>query len=1444
MLKEKSSPSPESLPESTSLENLNDLEGQVDKIIQEAQHSAQPEHPDAKRENSKEYKKDTRVIEPIKEGAKNPEAFQQPTPEYENFIKAKQQPQPETDPAIIRFTLPDLEKARENNYPWVGAAETTRGSLIKQTQETEGLLKQTEDTKVKQFLKKRLEILQNRWKRLEILSSEKSGAEDKELNNLSEAIAPEHGHPFTPIVVNDAARVELLKKLSNEIRDEEVLLQIDVKEWPKPVPVKKWPKPKAVEEQPKPMIVEKWPMPDVVKKWPMPAIKEEWPKPVPIPEKTEKEQLFIADISPIVKRYAETLAKQKVTELLSTKTHWYSRWIPRQGEKWLETFYTKQIQQEMSKPETYNLLLEMTTKRLGGKVEFSGPTDPNKIKHFEVLDAVIEEFVEGLATEKELSGDKIVNDNEVNNALGIVFRDYATGALADRDGFEKAVRISVIPVILNKNYKFATGEMAQNLGLMYANNFFKLAEGYRQYAQEHIKVAGQEFGPDQLANIEKHIHGTMNLDIQLGAREKDLYENKPQEALKWYEKFVDATQSCRYLNKLFANPLAYAMVGGVMGNAAGNGLARLAGRTAGAGAGVGIAAVTGLAVAPWLAPFLIGAMGIAGGALASGAYMKSRRQRDLQYDRGQALREGTLGVEAPAQNAQQQQGFFKKAAGGIYRFLGGGTEQKVREYVYDTKSGQDILNDLAKAEGSLEAAADAMARIETQREKNVDLITTTREAGDAYKTKMVIIKDEKGKVTRKGIAETLIQEDVRKILALMGLSKQDFAAGKFEKIAYQGQGQNTPANLRELINQRKQALTENIKQIDENFDKYKKHEGNKAFFGAAIMGLAGGVAAQEIYKRIAHLAIGIIPSLEPYIGGMEGKSTILEKGWGAIAGSHGTSGGKLPEFGWIAQDTGKGKLQIPDLLGYQDTNGQFVKGSADANGIWHDAKGASIYDQAKGQLIDQQWQIKEEYGPTPGVKKMVPAEDWLKTLPDTADQRVVKISHEGWYDNDTKMPDKNERRIHFGGARRAGLDENGNIALDISKMKAYDSWNSKIGRPKGSVNVKDLISKGKIGPIKALFYPTGKSGTVLEVDLQNTNGLLKFDKGNDVSKFFKILDTPNKAGVKVDFLATMEIAQEIKDESGVRHIIPLATVKGSGMGNMEIIEAALADKKLVPPAITEAGLPPLVSPVDTPFYGRKPLEAAPPQSEKKEQDKPKPGPTPPQSSEKETGGNIPPVIVPAIIIPKPKESIATKAETKTTQPQKKKIEADELEIVPPAIKAGGKNTPPIIIPQETITPKTEKPTAIKPETELAEEELMNDYNNYSAEKDKGDFFKKYSPARFGATNYMARRQNLDIEPIFKDRNDGEMLAIVSHSGKIYAVPRFDLTFDEVMYGPGAMGDKIGGLGSKLKGVFECPDFDPQKGYTVEVARPAIFQKSDNNKLILIEQGKLILHEKN
>jgi len=32
---------------------------------------------------------------------KNPEAFQQSTPEYEKFIKDKQQPQPETDPKSL-----------------------------------------------------------------------------------------------------------------------------------------------------------------------------------------------------------------------------------------------------------------------------------------------------------------------------------------------------------------------------------------------------------------------------------------------------------------------------------------------------------------------------------------------------------------------------------------------------------------------------------------------------------------------------------------------------------------------------------------------------------------------------------------------------------------------------------------------------------------------------------------------------------------------------------------------------------------------------------------------------------------------------------------------------------------------------------------------------------------------------------------------------------------------------------------------------------------------------------------------------------------------------------------------------------------------------------------------------------------------------------------------
>lgn len=115
---------------------------------------------------------------------------------------------------------------------------------------------------------------------------------------------------------------------------------------------------------------------------------------------------------------------------------------------------------------------------------------------------------------------------------------------------------------------------------------------------------------------------------------------------------------------------------------------------------------------------------------------------------------------------------------------------------------------------------------------------------------------------------------------------------------------------------------------------------------------------------------------------------------------------------------------------------------------------------------------------------------------------------------------------------------------------------------------------------------------------------------------------------------------------------------------------------------------------------------------------------------------------------------------------------------------------------------------------------------------KNDFIQKYNPIRFGVVNAMSRRQNLNISPVFQKTNDGDYYAIRMDGRNLYlVVPRFDLTFEEFSYGPGAMGQ-----------VFVCPNYDPKIHYRrVKVSEPAIFESDTAQKLWKVKhKGKLDL----
>ncbi|MBI3650562.1 MAG: hypothetical protein HY231_05885 [Acidobacteria bacterium] len=135
----------------------------------------------------------------------------------------------------------------------------------------------------------------------------------------------------------------------------------------------------------------------------------------------------------------------------------------------------------------------------------------------------------------------------------------------------------------------------------------------------------------------------------------------------------------------------------------------------------------------------------------------------------------------------------------------------------------------------------------------------------------------------------------------------------------------------------------------------------------------------------------------------------------------------------------------------------------------------------------------------------------------------------------------------------------------------------------------------------------------------------------------------------------------------------------------------------------------------------------------------------------------------------------------------------------------------------------------------AQYKIFREHYNQAADdtSQRQAFRNQYNPIRFGTSNAMQRREDFSIDPIFQTANDGDYYAIqLGNSNQYAVVPRFDLTFQESSYGPGAMGM-----------VFDCPQFNPQLRYRrVRVHQAAIFESQDKQtwKLVPGRRGQLQL----
>ncbi|TAK95051.1 hypothetical protein EPO05_05355 [Patescibacteria group bacterium] len=564
------------------------------------------------------------------------------------------------------------------------------------------------------------------------------------------------------------------------------------------------------------------------------------------PPKPPVTEGYHIDISEIVKAFAWRQAEEKLRECLD-KSNFFKKCFVRLGEKgYLMKFYKEALNAIQANK---NLMSEIETRVLGDSTVRS----EHKDRSYELLDSVIEEYTKNIAEATEKG--ETVNDPAVNSELSRLFAEHALNPMT-REQFDAEVTSRINPLLNGKQYSTDAGRDREAKGLMYANNFFKLAEAYREQASQKVAELEKQFGPEQRENILKELRSEMALDIHLGLKERDIYETKPKPVLKWYEKFVDITQNIPVLNKIIASPTAYGVLGGVVGSLFSKGSTR-------ALTGIGIAS---LGVAPWLTPLILG-------AAFGGTYGAMRRSRDLQYDRGMDLRRKTLGYEVGPDATRTQ---------------------KIREFHYDLKQADELQAGLETLKNQTElsdedkrAVAEVIARIQTEREKSVDLIGVSEEKGQEHRTKLIAMKD--------------LKVSLSEVRAQFGL---------------------TEAELAPLVQEWNQLLAQNIQENDQLFGKYKRTESIKAGFIGAGVGLVAGALAQYGSNKIQEM-FGHTPKSE----------SALEHLWHKINGNPNFERDLVPAAA-ILPDGSPIKVSVP--------RGYTVLQGVDGKNVLFDAQGRSV----------------------------------------------------------------------------------------------------------------------------------------------------------------------------------------------------------------------------------------------------------------------------------------------------------------------------------------------------------------------------------------------------------------------------------------------------------------------------------------------------------------------
>lgn len=530
----------------------------------------------------------------------------------------------------------------------------------------------------------------------------------------------------------------------------------------------------------------------------------------------------------------------------------------------------------------------------------------------------------------------------------------------------------------------------------------------------------------------------------------------------------------------------------------------------------------------------LGGLGL--GALLTGGLAAFRESQALKQERKQHGREMAQGKK------------FKK--GDVRR-------EEMEGFNYKTVKAADVLSNLdidlsvenqdnqEKIKQAMFDLADLEARIRLSDQQRIDLIAFSS---------LVNVEKERLELD---LARARLKVTLRR---LAGQNKLNFVDGDLD------------AHLDSLIEAKKQELLggdSGIREKDRLFDKMRKSRMISTGAKAAGVGFAVGLVFQEVlsfFRPNQHgLVEGAIKGRQPVGSGQS--VTLLEKARAMILGEP-----KLHQ----AQDLfeiGDNKFKLPA--------GTEIRPEADGDfSIFSDGKkligdlrliDGRLSAESQAALAKQGigWLTQEnQVAGAMGAREII--EQYREDFRD--------IIRRLWYDNDTKIFDKNELRVFWGGQYGSGLDQDGNILLNMQKMTPDGSYHS-FNNQTLSADAQRLIKDG--GLKLMLSLSKGTQNQVIEIPI-NSDGLAIIPKGSLAASLFSHAD-----GVTKFTGQFMEVAQTMGPaDNGAEAVRILATQVGQGMPDGSTVINELVHNIDIP-AATAWEAPPII-----PILGRQPLEPA------------------------------------------------------------------------------------------------------------------------------------------------------------------------------------------------------------------------------------------------------------